>query len=149
MQPFRSATLATFISAILGLATAIPAQIQARAPLIDAHKDNANLAKRYNPGLCSFAMGQYHSASEPYGIDVLLHDNAGSELIKISQRVDFNGNCINLTSQLPFVLVVCEDAGSDGLNFAYASQSWSSTDGNCNLSDWQWDTRDVGCSFQC
>ncbi|MCJ1465655.1 hypothetical protein MMC07_004274 [Pseudocyphellaria aurata] len=139
MQLFSSTGLTWLI---LPLVTIIAMTTAAAIPAEDSA--TSLLAKRYAGGRCGIHVTQYQSAA---GVAVIVKDNNQSKIGEIG-RTNFNNGYVNVFSQLPYSIVV-HLVGGGQLEFAYAGDHWSTTDGRCSVGGYQGGARQMDCGFAC
>lgn len=81
------------------------------------------------------------------GINVSVTDNHGNVIGSIG-RTNFSGACIDTSSLLPYQTVSCPNF--DGLiQFKYSADTWTMTDGSCNVGGYEGSERQMDCGFAC
>lgn len=155
MHLLPTTSFVTIITAFLGLVAlgntaALPVEntsLEMRAaealPVV-----NVELDKRYNRGRCGIHVRQFKDVK---GIDVVVRDKKQIIIGNIN-RTNFNLGCIDVTSQLPFVIVVCPIKKGE-LEFRYRGDKWTTRDdgedGRCSVGKYDGSIRQMDCGFAC
>ncbi|QIW96682.1 hypothetical protein AMS68_002200 [Peltaster fructicola] len=132
-------------------ASAAPARIIERDSL-----DDLALTKRYKPGWCGLHFVQYQKNEGPgparndYRFTITIKDAAGAVVGGTGNLPMPIYQSSNLPGALPYSLVMTPgNVDSDPLRFAYAGQSWSSSDGTCSVGIYDRGSRQGDCGFTC
>ncbi|MCJ1261743.1 hypothetical protein MMC22_001611 [Lobaria immixta] len=99
------------------------------------------LAKRSR---CGIHVTQYQSAP---GVAVIVKNNQQNQIGGVG-RTNFNNGYVDVFSQLRYTIVV-HLVGGGQLEFAYAADHWSTTDGRCSVGGYANGARQMDCGFAC
>ncbi|MCJ1469288.1 hypothetical protein MMC07_007921 [Pseudocyphellaria aurata] len=112
----------------------------------------------YASGWCGVHVTQYQK-NEPksnptgdYKFDITIKDDSGATIGTNYGAVAQNGVGVDVTSKLPWVLVVtAQRVDDDAVLFSYSDQSWGSNDQehHCNFGGYEDGNRDGDCGFNC
>ncbi|MCJ1425658.1 hypothetical protein MMC29_003558 [Sticta canariensis] len=139
MQLFAATSLARLI---LQLVTFLAVVTASAIPAEDGTR--GLLAKRYAGPRCGIHVTQYQSAAS---VAVIVKDNNQNQIGQIG-RTNFNNGYVNVFSQLPYSIVI-HLVGGGQLEFAYAGDHWSTTDGRCSVGGYNAGARQMDCGFAC
>lgn len=139
MQFFSTSSLTGLILQVI---TFVAVAAAAAIPVEDVA--TSRLEKRYAGPRCGIHVTQYQSAA---GVAVIVKDNNQNKIGEIG-RTNFNNGYVNVFSQLRYTIVV-HLVGGGQLNFAYAGDSWSTTDGRCSVGGYDRGARQMDCGFAC
>lgn len=115
-------------------------------------------ASAYAPGWCGVHVTQYQK-NEPnsnptgdYKFDITIKDDSGATIGTNFGAVAQDGVGVEVTSKLPWVLIVAaQKVDDDAVLFKYSDQSWGSNDQPhyCNFGGYEDGNRDGDCEFEC
>lgn len=140
MQLFSATSLTRLIVQLVAFVAFVTVATAVAIPAEDVAP--SRLVKR---GRCGIHVTQYQSA--PSVAVIVKNSDNGAQIGQIG-RTKFNNGYVNVFSQLRYSIVIHLVGGGE-LNFAYAADSWSTTDGRCSVGRYDYGVRQMDCGFAC